>query len=672
MSTISTTITHNITFGTSGAYTSPLSITSTGAVLASTSGNEAVYDAGIGVLTNQGSIVGSNGRLGVELPSGGSVTNSGVISGVYTGILLGAAASVTNSGTIISTNDTNNFLAFRYDVGFSADGSLTNAGSGTITGGVGFINAPGTVTNAGAIGNDDGVGVALDYGGTLTDSGSISASDGNSAVYFGGQFFQTYFHGTAATVLLNLESGWSITGSVVGNDISGSTNLLELTGSSAAPVVVNFSPTSFTNFGTVEFAPGASNFATLGLATTLDVPGTIANFSGPHDVVDLAFVSDVNHDATVVPDLATGQLTITGDDGTSAVLQLDTAENYSGLTFGATPDASGTGTDIGLLCFCRGTHLATPAGEVPVERLAIGDTVLTSRGVARTIVWIGEGQVLATRGRRNAATPIVVCKGALADNVPHRDLRVTKGHSFHIDGVLIPVEFLVNHRSIRWDDHAQEVHLYHVELDSHDVLLANGAPAESYRDDGNRWLFRNANSGWDRPTIRPCAPVLTGGPIVDAAWRRLLDRSGPAPVVPLTDDPDLHLRVDGRRVDASARSDRQFMFRLAGRPAKVSIVSRTGVPQELRLARDPRTLGVALRQVIVTQGPRLTLIEAEDARLTQGFHAFEADQSIRWTSGDAALPDWLFEGLSGPFEVTLRLGGSTCYLDDGPAGVRAA
>jgi hypothetical protein len=30
------------------------------------------------------------------------------------------------------------------------------------------------------------------------------------------------------------------------------------------------------------------------------------------------------------------------------------------------------------------------------------------------------------------------------------------------------------------------VKIYRVELDSHDVLLANGAPAESYRDDGNR------------------------------------------------------------------------------------------------------------------------------------------------------------------------------------------
>ena len=66
-----------------------------------------------------------------------------------------------------------------------------------------------------------------------------------------------------------------------------------------------------------------------------------------------------------------------------------------------------------------------------MERLAVGDLVLTQSGVTRPIVWIGMGRVLATRGRRNAATPVIVRKGALADNVPHHDLRVTKGHSLY-------------------------------------------------------------------------------------------------------------------------------------------------------------------------------------------------------------------------------------------------
>src|SRR6202012_3299510 len=136
-------------------------------------------------------------------------------------------------------------------------------------------------------------------------------------------------------------------------------------------------------------------------------------------------------------------------------------------------------------CFLKGTRIATAGGETPVEQLTVGDLVRTASGALRPVVWIGSGQALATRGRRDAATPVIVRKNAIAPNVPCRDLRITKGHSLYLDGVLIPVEFLVNHRSILWDDAAQEVTVYHIELESHDVIVAEGVHAESYRDDGN-------------------------------------------------------------------------------------------------------------------------------------------------------------------------------------------
>ncbi|MEI7713815.1 MAG: tail fiber protein, partial [Rhodospirillales bacterium] len=177
------------------------------------------------------------------------------------------------------------------------------------------------------------------------------------------------------------------------------------------------------------------------------------------------------------------------------------------------------------ICFLPGTLIRTPTGQTEVETLVPGDYVQTLGGEARPIVWVGKGTVLATRYKRGPATPVIVRKGALGPNLPHTDLRVTKGHSFFIDGVLVPVEFLVNHRSIEWDDRAQEVTIYHVELETHDVLIANGAPVESYRDDGNRRLFRNANHGWSQPPKPPCAPIVTGGPIVDAIWQRLLARA---------------------------------------------------------------------------------------------------------------------------------------------------
>jgi hypothetical protein len=331
-----------------------------------------------------------------------------------------------------------------------------------------------------------------------------------------------------------------------------------------------------------------------------------------------------------------------------------------GVSDGLNNSLAATST-LATLCFLYGTMIATPEGEIEVERLAAGDKMLAASGAVRTVTWAGEGRVLATRGRRGPATPVIVRKGALADNVPHTDMRVTKGHALFLDGVLVPVEFLVNHRSILWDDHAQEVSLRHIELETHDVLLANGAPAESYRDDGNRWLFQNANTGWDLPPQEPCAPVLTGGETVDRIWRRLLDRSGQHTRPPLTDDADLHLLVDGRRVDASRQEGQMHVFRLPMGAACVRIRSRDAVPAELGLARDFRSLGVAVRWIEISEGARVTLIDADDDRLVDGFNSYEPDGDLRWTNGDARLPDGLFTAGSRAVEVVVYVALTTRY-----------
>ena len=357
-------------------------------------------------------------------------------------------------------------------------------------------------------------------------------------------------------------------------------------------------------------------------------------------------------------------LTAITNDGTYTFTNVTYASPVTGYTaaFDAT---TGLEAITFTVCFCVGTLILTDRGEVPVEALAIGDRAITLSDQARPIEWIGTGRALVTRGRRCAATPIIVSKGALADNVPHRDLAVTKGHSLFLDGILIPAEFLVNHRSIRWDDRAQEVSVYHIELGTHDVLIANGAPAESYRDDGNRWLFRNSNTGWGLPPQAPCAPVLTGGAIVDAVWWRLLNRVGARGNLPLTGETDLHLLVDGRRLDATQRVAGVHVFSSPDVPATVRIASRAAAPQELGLARDPRSLGVALRRIVVRRETRFRVIEASDSRLANGFHAFEPGNGFRWTNGDAVVPIELFAGFDGAVEIVLTVAATAHYLDEG-------
>ncbi|HET6235806.1 MAG TPA: Hint domain-containing protein [Acetobacteraceae bacterium] len=532
---------------------------------------------------------------------------------------------------------------------FVQQGGTLIVGAGTLSGGsavggAGGVNFTGTSGSPGTAGSGFGSGIFIQGTQTVT----FSPASGTTLTVDNVIADQAGSGGTGAGGISVLGGGTvtlDVTNTFTGGMTIGGASTVDLAASGAAGKSTN----------TVQFATSSGDTLRLEAAA---LPGNnfvnlIAGYDGT-DTIDLAGLNYVMGSTTAM--ISGGILTATNGT-TTDTLTLSGVAN--GTHFFTNPDASG-GTAL-TICYCAGTRILTAHGEVPVERLSVGDTVLTVGGEAKPIVWIGTGRVLATRRRRNAATPVIVRKGALADNVPHRDLHVTKGHSLYIDGVLIPVEFLVNHRSILWDDRAQEVEIYHIELTTHDVLIADGAPAESYRDDGNRWLFQNANTGWEQPPKAPCAPVLTGGPVVDAAWRRLVDRAGPRPGLPLTDEPDLHLLVDGRRVDGSRRPNGHHVFDLPRRPRELRVASRAGSPAELGLARDPRVLGVAVRQVRLWQGRRLRVLDAADESLAEGFHTFEPDNGFRWTDGDATLPTTLFADIEGACQLDLLVGGTTQY-----------
>ncbi|MBV9859718.1 MAG: Hint domain-containing protein [Alphaproteobacteria bacterium] len=324
---------------------------------------------------------------------------------------------------------------------------------------------------------------------------------------------------------------------------------------------------------------------------------------------------------------------------------------------------SGTEFDIDNLtidfpCFCRGTMILTQRGEVPVERLKIGDLVTSLSGRAQPIAWIGSGRSLVT-AINDGSRPIVVRAGALADGVPRRDLHVTAGHALYVDGVLIPAELLVNGHSIIRDERARVVEFFHVELPSHDVLIADGAPAESYKEDGNRALFHNG----DRPLVAArgvewCAPVLRGGAELERIWRRLLLRSGfTRPAV--TADPDLHLVADGRRIDAVEVEDRTYRFHLGEPLCELRIASRSAVPRATGHNPDRRRLGVAIRSMSLQGSGAIIALSHDSPLLRDGFH--EAEDELRWTDGDAVVPSQALLAFPGGFELVLRLGDGIAY-----------
>ncbi|MCC1491444.1 Hint domain-containing protein, partial [Cognatishimia sp. F0-27] len=155
-------------------------------------------------------------------------------------------------------------------------------------------------------------------------------------------------------------------------------------------------------------------------------------------------------------------------------------------------------TDIDIdpfpVCFAAGTLIAAPDGERAVETLAIGDPILATDGRTVPVRWIGRQTLHKIFTPADRFVPVRVTQGALGDGLPHTDLVLTADHALIIDGLAINAGALVNGTTITYDPMdslPDRVTYYHVETEDHDVILANGAPAETYVDYVQRRVFDN-------------------------------------------------------------------------------------------------------------------------------------------------------------------------------------
>jgi ELWxxDGT repeat protein len=194
-------------------------------------------------------------------------------------------------------------------------------------------------------------------------------------------------------------------------------------------------------------------------------------------------------------------------------------------------------SDLGLItelapCYCPGTLIRTARGDKRVEKLKIGDKVITMSGAARPIKWIGRrgysGRFIQSS---KDILPVCIKAGALDDDVPKRDLWISPHHAMFLDGVLIEAKDLVNGISIVQAEHVEKVEYFHIELDTHDVIIADGALSETYLDDDNRSMFHNAQDYFAlyqdvAATVRYCAPRLEEGYEVEVARQRIALRAG--------------------------------------------------------------------------------------------------------------------------------------------------
>ena len=189
---------------------------------------------------------------------------------------------------------------------------------------------------------------------------------------------------------------------------------------------------------------------------------------------------------------------------------------------------------ITVACFLEGTQIRTPAGERAVESLRSGDLVVTADGTAKAVKWIGHRSYEAEFGASEAfVRPVVFKAGSLGGGLPVRDLKVSPQHGMLIDGAMVPAAALVNGVSIVRDENPGDITYFHIEMEGHEAVFAEGALSETFVDHDSRAMFDNADefgmlfgTAQARPVEQPREPLFLPALPAGGAPRFPLARGG--------------------------------------------------------------------------------------------------------------------------------------------------
>ncbi len=416
-----------------------------GDIVATSAIHSAVYiGGGAGTVVNAGAITG-DGASGVDLKDGGGITNQsgGTIGsgGTHTAVYgTAAAVAMVNAGVI-------------YGINLLAGGTVVNQAGGTIERaglGVYLAGGVGTVINAGTI---DGTGSGS------TNAVLLPAGYANRVVVDPGASFNGVVSG----------------GNAPGNSI---VSTLELAAAASVGTLAGLGG-QFVNFDIIAFDAG-SQWSIAG--NTAGLAATITGFAAG-DTIEVAGV-------TATGSIYLGKVLTLEENRGSATLTLP--GSFTRASFDVTSNSNGAEVTIAP-CFAAGTRLLGIAGEVAVEALTPGALLVTRCGRLRMVRWIGRRHVaLSQHPQPRDGRPVRVGAHALAPGVPHRDLVLSPDHAVFAGGALIPVRHLLNGASIA-EIAGGEITYFHVELAEHAVLLADGLPAESYLDTGNRAGFESSS-----------------------------------------------------------------------------------------------------------------------------------------------------------------------------------
>lgn len=574
-----------------------------------------------------------------------TATIRGTGTGVGTFNVLGGTATLaatTNLDTTSLTVTVQNASLLLLQGAVSNAGTISVQNTGTLS-----VASTSTITNTGTINTSNTS--------TLAVNGRINVNSGFLAINGAVSGTGTIDLGTTTTGMLGLG------GTLIA--AAGSTVFAAPSGS-FAPVVAGLAvSTDLTIINGINVYAGGF----LGDVTISHLTGTLGSFNG-----------------TTTP------LTITDTAGTPNTYTITLAGDYSTRYVKTQVDTrfpvGSRGIDVFLssvVCFGAGTTILTPDGDTAVEHLQPGDSVMVLEDglpVARPVVWVGEREMpLTSHPNIDAIAPVRFLKGALGETMPRRDMILSPDHCLFIDGALIPAKLLVNDMTILRERGMASVTYYHVELETHGILLAEGVPAESYLDTGNRAFFSNAGLAtilYPELTINAnlrswaedaCAPLTVAPDAVKPVWDRFASRASALgftrPDYATTQDADPHLIVDGKRVRPLAVTGGIVSFMVPAGARSVRLASRASNPGTLTpWLDDQRTLGVAIRGLTLRGQQGEFIYSADHPALVDGWHTLERanDGAMwRWTNGSAALPVQ-----DGPFVVEIVLSETIAYIEN--------
>ncbi len=621
-------------------------------------------------LSNDQSIISGFGTLS----AGGNISGSGTITAT------GGALKLTGAGTLVSGP------ALTIGTASASTLEVNLTGGATVTDTAFLINNANQTlkidTNFTISGGNETItlGTVQLAGGTLTDTSGITLSSG---LLTG---FGTVSIGTGTTSDFDGAGTVLATGGVL--SFAGQASSASATAYQIADVAG--SGLKFNNLvgstATVTFLDAGAT----GGSGTLDLTSTnLTNFQGTVNrfiVGDTVKVLNADHVSL------TGGTTLNVFNASNTSLgSIKLGQSHTGFNFFVNKATGAITTD--MPCFAAGTRILTATGERPVDSLLQGDIVLTLADgelQAHPVNWIGRRRVdLTAHPRPETVAPIRIQRGAFADSMPHTDLLVSPDHAIFVDGKLICARQLVNGTTILQEQDWTSVDYYHVELDGHAVLLAEGLPAESYLDTGNRGFFGNADdpfilhpdltdeSDFPAREAGSCAPFVSDEAEVRPVWQRLADRAAalgqPVPQLDTTSDPAPCLIARGRTVKPIYGENGLYIFALPKGATEVRLVSRSAAPTDARpWLEDRRRLGLYVERIVLRSSDDVREVPVDHPDLSQGWWAVESSGTAkrRWTDGNAVLP---LPDMAGPTMLEVRAGSaSLLYPVQSEREVRAA